>query len=196
MKRTTTVFLLTLPALAFAHGGNSADHGFLAGLAHPFTGLDHLAAMLAVGFWTALAGGRGEGGRLRPRDLLPVPLVFMAILASGAIVAATGVAVPAIEPLVAASVLCVGLLVGLRLRLPLPAALALVGAFAYFHGAAHGQELAGAAALAGMVLGTGTLHLLGIAAARAVSERGPAWPRAAGAVLGLLGASLLLGAVA
>jgi urease accessory protein len=189
MKRTIAALLLALPALAFAHAGPEADHGLLAGLAHPFTGLDHLAAMLAVGFWTALIARRGR------LDLVLVPLAFVALLATGAVFTAVGVAVPAVEPLIAASLLCLGLLVGLQVRLPLPAAMALIAAFAFFHGAAHGQELAGGAALVGLALGTGALHLLGMAAALAVRHRGRAWPRAAGAALGLMGATLLLGTI-
>ena len=53
---------LCLSTLAQAHVGNDlADHHALSlvdGLLHPFTGLDHLAAMLAVGFWSALSTRR------------------------------------------------------------------------------------------------------------------------------------------
>ena len=190
IRRTTYALLLTLPGLAFAHAGSAAEHGLLAGLAHPFTGWDHLAAMLAVGFWTTLAARRGR------LDLVLVPAAFVALLTTGAVITAAGSAVPAVEPLIAASLLGLGLLVALQLHLPLAAALGLVGAFAFFHGAAHGQELAGGAALAGMVLGTAALHLMGMVAGFAARRRGPLWPRAAGAVLGLMGVSLLVGALA
>ena len=47
------------------------------------------------------------------------------------------------EPMIAASLLVMGLLVATRLRVPGPVAALLVGAFAAFHGLAHGYELAG-----------------------------------------------------
>ena len=49
----------SLPLMATAHtGADAGAHhglGFAAGFAHPFTGADHLFAMLAVGVWSALA---------------------------------------------------------------------------------------------------------------------------------------------
>src|SRR3712207_2310375 len=43
---------------AFAHTGETAAHGLAAGFVHPFSGLDHVLAMTAVGLWAALVGGR------------------------------------------------------------------------------------------------------------------------------------------
>jgi len=179
------VLLLMSPALAFAHAGGDggAHHGFADGLVHPFTGIDHLAAMLCVGIWSALAMER------RP---WVVPLAFIAVLALGAMPGAAGFAWPAVEPMVAASVLVLGLLVATRLRVGMFVGAVLVGAFALFHGAAHGQELIGWPALAGMVVGTALLHAAGLAIGAVLLREKSGWcARVAGSGVALLGAALL-----
>ena len=184
--------LLAVPAAAFAHvgadGGAHAHAGFVDGLAHPFTGLDHLAAMLAVGVWSALTARQA-------RDMAWAPAAFVAMLLAGALAGMAGAALPAVEPMIAASLLVLGLLVLARLRLPGPAAAALVGAFAVFHGLAHGVELAGetggAAALAGMLLATGLLHGAGLAAGWALRTHTMWGTRIAGAAVAVFGATML-----
>jgi urease accessory protein len=185
--------LLAVPAAAFAHvGADAGAHahvvGFADGLAHPFTGLDHLAAMLAVGVWSALTARQ-------PRDMMAAPLAFAAMLLMGALAGLAGVGLPGVEPMIAASLLVLGLLLLARWRLPAPAAAALVGAFAVFHGLAHGAELAagtgGAAALAGMVLATALLHGMGLALGWALRSRTTWGPRFAGAAVAVFGATLL-----
>ncbi len=170
---------LSLPA--FAHlGGAEAHGGLLTGFLHPVTGLDHLAAMLAVGVWSAMT----------TRRLWLAPVCFAALLLAGALLAQAGVAFPAIEPMIAASMLAVGLLLAAQVKLPEAAGAVLVGAFALFHGAAHGQELAGGGALAGMVLGTAVLHAMGIGLGLSL-KRASVWlPRAAGAGVALMGLSM------
>ncbi|MBB1600944.1 MULTISPECIES: HupE/UreJ family protein [unclassified Variovorax] len=181
-----------LPLLASAHVGvdGAAHHdiGFVQGFVHPFTGLDHLAAMVAVGLWSALIARTG-------RDLLWAPLGFAGMLLAGALLGLAGVQVPAVEPMIAASLLVIGLLVATRLRLPGPVAAAVVGVFAVFHGVAHGYELAGdhgaGFAIAGMVLATALLHTAGIAIGWTLRQRGAWLPRVAGAAVALFGAALL-----
>ena len=177
---------LALPALA--HTGALGDHvhpGFMAGLLHPFTGIDHLAAMLAVGVWSALA----------VRPVWVAPLAFVALLGAGALGGLAGVAVPGMEPMIAASLLVTGLLIATRAQWPVWAAALVAGLFAFFHGAAHGMELSGvgvAQALAGMLIGSAALHLAGIGLGRRVF--GPhRWLSAmAGGAVALLGSALLL----
>ena len=191
------VAVTALPLAASAHAGvdgASHDHaGFLQGLVHPFTGLDHLAAMVAVGLWSALVARSA-------RDLLWAPLGFAAMLLAGALAGLAGVQIPAVEPMIAASLLAIGLLAATRLRLPGPVAAAVVGVFAVFHGAAHGYELSGGhgagidgavMAVAGMVLATALLHAAGIATGWVLRRRGAWLPRAAGAAVALFGAALL-----
>ena len=71
-----------------------------------------------------------------------------------------------------------------------------MGAFALFHGAAHGQELAGGAALAGMVLGTATLHAAGIAMGLGLKRAHQWLPRLAGGLVALMGLNMAWGLLA
>jgi urease accessory protein len=191
-RSTFLALIVALPLAAAAHvGADDAAHhaaGFMQGFLHPFTGMDHLAAMVGVGLWSALAA-RGA------RDLLWAPLGFAAMLLAGAVMGLAGVQVPAVEPMIAASLLVVGLLVATRLRLPGPVAAVVVGAFAVFHGVAHGHELSGeigaAAAVAGMVLATMLLHIAGIATGWVLRRRSTLLPRMAGAAVALFGVALL-----
>ena len=190
MKNRAFILLgLLWPALpALAHTGALGDHvhpGFMAGLLHPFTGIDHLSAMLAVGVWSALA----------VRPVWVAPLAFVALLGAGALGGLAGVAVPGMEPMIAASLLVTGLLIATRAQWPVWAAALVAGLFAFFHGAAHGMELSGvgvAQALAGMLIGSAALHLAGIGLGRRVF--GPhRWLSAmAGGAVALLGSALLL----
>lgn len=179
------LLLAATGALAHTGAGGHEHTGFVSGLLHPLTGPDHLAAMLAVGMWSALA--------VRPVWL--APLAFVLLLAAGAGAGFAGLQVPAVEPMIAASLLVIGLLVASRRGLPLAVAGLLAGAFAFFHGAAHGQELAGddhALALAGMVLASAGLHLAGIALGRLVLARHRWLPLASGGLVALFGATLLV----
>ena len=179
---------LGLSTLAQAHVGTDlADHhalGLVDGFLHPFTGLDHLAAMLAVGFWSALS----------TRRVWLAPMAFANMLLVGAVMGLSGITLPALEPMVAATVLALGLLVATRAQFPGTVGAALAGGFAVFHGMAHGVEFSAVspvAALAGMVAGTAVLHGLGLAAGLALRSRSVWWPRLAGAALALWGAVLL-----
>ena len=166
-------------ASAFAHVGADAGshHGFLTGFTHPLTGLDHLAAILAVGMWSAMTSQR----------VWVAPLSFAALLLVGALMAKAGVAFPAVEPMIAASLLVMGLLLATRQRLPAAAGALLVGGFALFHGAAHGTELNGMGALASMVASTALIHLAGLGMGRVFQNRGAALHRWAGAAVALVG---------
>jgi urease accessory protein len=189
--------LSALPLAAAAHtgvDGSAHHHGFATGFLHPLTGADHLAAMVAVGLWSALAARRAWP------DLLWAPLGFAAMLLAGALAGLAGVQLPGVEPMIAASLLVLGLLVVTRWRLPGLAAAALVGVFAVFHGVAHGYELAGEAdaalTLAGMLSATLLLHVGGIALGWALRHSNVWLPRIAGAAVAVLGAALLAGGVA
>jgi urease accessory protein len=120
-------------------------------------GLDHLLAMLAVGLWAAQLGGRWTWA---------VPLAFVGSMAAGGALGFAGARLPLVEPMIAASVLALGLLVALRVRLRW-SGLALVGAFAVFHGIAHAAEIPAEASrlvyVAGFVLASVLLHATGVA---------------------------------
>jgi urease accessory protein len=171
----------TAPALA--HTGEGGAGGFFAGFAHPLFGPDHVVAMVAVGLWGAFLG--------QPAIWL-LPVVFPLVMAFGGVLGIAGVPVPAVETGIAASAIVLGAMVALAARPPLWTAAVLVGAFAIFHGYAHGRELpdgANAVAFAaGFVIATGTLHLCGIAFG--LLARWPAGQvavRAAGAAIALIG---------
>ena len=190
MKNRAFILLgLLWPALpALAHTGAFGDHvhtGFMAGLLHPFTGIDHLAAMLAVGVWSALA----------VRPVWVAPLAFVALLGAGALGGLAGVAVPGVEPMIAASLLVTGLLIATRAQWRVWAAALVAGLFAFFHGAAHGMELSGvgvAQALAGMLIGSAALHLAGIGLGRRVFCPHRWLSAMTGGAVALLGSALLL----
>ena len=181
---------VALPSLAMAHVGADAGnhHGFSAGFVHPLTGTDHLVAMVAVGMWSALTARNTEA-----RTLAVAPLSFAALLLTGALLATAGLGFLAIEPMIAASLLVLGLLVALRQAMAPALGAALVGGFALFHGAAHGGELGGGAALAGMVVATALLHGVGLVLGRVLRERSVWLPRVAGLSSAAFGLSLMLG---
>jgi urease accessory protein len=191
MKRILIALLTLLPLAASAHVGADAGlhHGpaFLLGLAHPFTGLDHLAAMLMVGLWSVLAFDDDR------RAIWAAPAAFASLLLVGGLLGLSGIALPIVEVMIAVSLLALGAMVGLRVKLPVLAGCVAVGAFALFHGIAHGSELPASqaiAALSGMVIGTASLHLAGMALGWAIA-RSVVLPRVVGLVVALFGLSLL-----
>ncbi|MTH34159.1 urease accessory protein [Paracoccus limosus] len=153
--------LLMFPTAALAHPGHVAGSPFAAGWAHPLSGSDHVLAMLAVGLWAATATDR--------RGIWALPLSFMAAMVLGGVLGAAGVQLPAVEPMILASSVILGLAVALALRPSLGVALPVVAAFGVMHGHAHGAEgpATGLAAYAaGFLLATGALHLAGIGLGR------------------------------
>ncbi|MEP7311309.1 MAG: HupE/UreJ family protein [Pseudomonadota bacterium] len=188
-----TVSLALLPALALAHPGSSGHDTttFALGLTHPFTGIDHLLAMLAIGLWAAQLGGR-------MRWAVPASFVLLLLLGA-ALVPRTGVpagGLNAVEQGIAASVFVCGLLLAFAVRLPLAACMAIAGGFALLHGYAHAAEAPGQAGLAGyfagFTLSTAALHALGFCTAFWLARRRAAWAvRWAGAVVVVCGAALL-----
>ena len=141
---------LLAPTMALAHPGHGA--GFDAGLIHPFTGADHLLAMIAVGLWAAMLGGNAR---------CAVPATFLTATAIGGTFAmATGLGTleQAVEPAILASVIVLGAVVALSLRARLSAALPMVALFGLAHGAAHGLAFGIA-----MLTSTAILHGIGLA---------------------------------
>jgi len=173
-----------------AHVGVHPDGGFATGIAHPFIGLDHLLAMVAVGMWAAQRGGR---------HLLLLPATFVATMAAGAVAGTYGLPLPQVEGMVALSVLVLGLLVALALNTRWVWPVSLVALFALFHGHAHGTEMPEFSApwlyFAGFTIATAALHAIGVAAGVALKTR-PGILRAGGAAIGLAGSWLLFAALA
>lgn len=172
---------------AWAHGGHDHVHGFVAGLAHPLGGLDHLLAMVGVGLFAGMLGG---AARWR------LPLAFVAAMALGAVAGIVGIGSGApVEQAIALGVLAIGLAIAFALRVRPALATALVAACAVFHGQAHGAELpAQADALAyvaGFMLSTAALHAAGLGLAALLRVR----PAMAGATRVAGGAIALAGLV-
>lgn len=155
---------VSLAGPAFAHTGAGATHGLLAGIGHPLLGPDHLLAMLSVGVWSALAV---------PGRAWLAPLAFVSAMLAGAGLSLAGIGLPAVEGMIAASVLVLGLMVVAGGRMPVTAGVALCGLFAMFHGHAHAGEATGTvlAYIAGFSLSTAAIHLAGIGIGRAVSRQ-------------------------
>ena len=164
-------------ALFHSYGGG----GILSGFLHPLLGLDHLLAMVAVGFLSAQMGGRA---------IWTVPAAFVGVMALGAILGIFGVTlpVPLVEYGITGSVLILGLgILANRGRsskkeraeanklndaqpkelkksdkpeakeeasggLPEWFAILLVAIFAFFHGHAHGTELPELSETVGLII--------------------------------------------
>lgn len=168
---------------AFAHPGHGA--GFASGLVHPFTGLDHMLAMVAVGLWAS---------QLERPAMWTLPVVFPAMMALGAALGMGGLMMPWVETGILISVVVLGAAVALRVQVPLVLGAVLVAAFAVLHGYAHGAELSsgGSAWLYGIgfVIATLVLHAIGIAAGL-LAQR-PALMRTAGGAIAAAGLLLFV----
>jgi len=180
-----------VPTAALAHVGAGSVASFSAGLAHPYSGLDHIAVMIAVGLWAALKGGRA---------LWLWPSIFVAVMLIGGALGMAHVPVPLVEPGILASVVALGLMVALAVDLPLWAGGAIIAVFAVFHGHAHGSEVAetlgGAEYMAGFAVATASLHVTGLAVALSFSRlHMRPLVRLAGAACVVLGVALAIGAV-
>jgi urease accessory protein len=148
-------------------------------------------AMVAVGIW---------GAQLGQPAIWLLPVTFPLVMSIGGALGVRGVPIPGVEIGVAVSAIVLGAMILSSAGPPLWVAAAIVGAFAIFHGHAHGTELPKAAyPLAfgvGFVLSTGLLHLSGIAIG--LIHRWPAGARAlrmTGAGISVAGVFLLLALV-
>lgn len=195
MKRQTITLPLAVlavlagPAAAHvdSHMGASGHGSFAAGFTHPLFGTDHLLAMVAVGLWASVLGGRA---------LWALPLGFVGAMTLGFGLALAGLPLPMVEPMILGSVLLMGALVALAVRLPLGAGVGMVAALGLFHGHAHGAEMGSASALsflAGFVTATALLHGAGVLAGVALARLGGARvTRALGAAVALAGSAMTL----
>lgn len=129
-----------------------------------------------------------------------LPVVFPLVMAFGGALGLLAIPLPGVEVGIALSALILGAMILLAARPPLWLAGLIVGAFAIFHGHAHGTELPEAvsplAYSLGFVIATGLLHLAGICFGLLVR-----WPagrvavRAGGAVIAVAGGIFLGNAI-
>lgn len=191
LRIATLAGLLSLAASpAFAHIGVDATGGLTHGFLHPVSGLDHVLAMVAVGLFASRLGGRA---------LWAVPASFVGVMVLGGALGYFGFDLPYVEPVIALSVIGMGALLAFDVRLPVPAAMALVGGFALFHGHAHGAEGAHLASFAGyaagFVVATTLLHITGIGLGLALEKGGArigTWGRRAAGIVGCVAGMMLL----
>lgn len=192
LRQAALIALALAPAVALAHEETGQAAGFLAGLAHPVSGMDHVLAMIAVGLWGAVLG---------PPAIWVLPVAFPMVMALGGLMGLLGIPVPGVEIGIAISAIVLGAMVLAEVRPPIWLAALIVAFFAVFHGHAHGRELPeGTSALLyslGFVVATGLLHAVGILLG--VAHRWPAGRKAlrvAGAGVALAGLFFLWRAVA
>jgi len=149
-------FLISTPC-AYAHIQQSQAISFITGLGHPWSGLDHVLAMIAVGLW---------GAQLGNPAIWTLPITFPLAMSLGAMMGLLGMPLPAIEIGIAVSAIVLGIMVLGEVSPKLIVAVILVSCFAVFHGHAHGTEVpAGQSELLysmGFVIATGCLHGIGI----------------------------------
>jgi urease accessory protein len=183
---------LACPAAAYAHTQGGEALGFISGIQHPISGLDHVLAMVAVGLW---------GAQLGAPAVWLLPVTFPMVMALGGSLGLMGVTLPGVELGIALSAIALGLAVFCEARPQLWVAALLVGVFAIFHGHAHGTELPpganGILYSIGFVIVTGSLHATGIGIG--LVHRWPAGRialRAAGALVALGGVAFLWRATA
>ena len=177
------LLLLLWPLTASAHVEPGQAVGFVTGLRHPWSGFDHILAMIAVGIW---------GAQLGAPAIWLLPVTFPMVMAFGGFLGLIGVHLPGVEFGIAASALLLGTMVCVEARPKLIWAAVLVGAFGLYHGHAHGTELpAGQSGMLysmGFVIATGGLHAIGIALGLIHPWPAGRWAlRAAGAGIAMMG---------
>lgn len=190
MARQLSILIAIFAATAVqAHTGHGTAGGFTSGFLHPLFGWDHVVAMVAVGLWGAVLGVPA---------LWLLPVVFPVVMALGGALGIAGVPLPGVEAGIALSGVVLGLLVAFAVRAPIWIAAVIVGAFAVFHGHAHGTELPASADpiayAVGFVIATGLLHLAGISIGMVWGRPwGALAVRGAGVVVAGVGAAFLTG---
>lgn len=186
VRLLSAAMLLVASGAAFGHTGHPVS-GWAAGCIHPFSGLDHMLAMLAIGLWAVQS---------EERRVWLLPAAFMSALAAGAAVSMIWqYAMPALETGMALSVLAIGLLIALSVRLPVGISMEIVALFGIFHGYAHGLELPASANpltyIMGFLLATAALHLGGIAVGMLMREKYAVLAKIGGGAIALSGVGLL-----
>jgi urease accessory protein len=183
------LLILAVARAALAHPGHGG-HDLASGFAHPFSGLDHVLAMTAVGLLAVRIGGIA---------LWAMPATFVGSMTLGWLAGALGVPLPGVEFGIVASVLVLGVMLAATGTARLAKAMLLVGLFAVFHGHAHATEMVADGSpggyAVGFVLATVILHASGVIGGSLVSRWRPAALRLAGAGIGAAGAVMLFGFV-
>jgi urease accessory protein len=140
--------------------------GLLSGLGHPVIGLDHFAAVVAIG---CLASLHATGVRLA--------LGYVLAMMAGVTVHLMGATLPGAELWVALSVIALGAVLLTRRAMSAAAALALFAAVGLLHGYALGESIYGAeqtplvAYLIGLAVIQGAIAVAAMSVARLLMRR-------------------------
>lgn len=200
MALAATIGFFTVPLPAYAHhaiGGKTPVNlfeGFLAGLAHPVIGLDHLAFIVAIGL---LAVGQRRGA------LLPAGFVVAAML--GTMIHVLQIDLPAAEVAIAFSVIIFGAMLLWRSRPHWWVTAGLAAIAGLFHGYAYGESIVGAqmSPLIAYLLGFTVVQygvalvafLAGNLALQKSANSSPAWLRLSGLAICAIGVVFLTSSV-
>jgi urease accessory protein len=193
LRLSFSVIALSLgTTIANAHTGIGSTIGFVHGFSHPFSGLDHVLAMVAIGLIAAHLGGKA---------LWLVPLTFVSMMAVGGVLGITGINLPYVETGIAASLIVLGAAVAKQLNLPTTLAVSFAGFFAVFHGHAHGIEVpiatSGFSYALGFLFAAAILHGLGIGLGLGVGSLAHSktqnFSRIAGGAMAVAGVGILTG---
>ena len=156
--------LAFLASMAFAHTNTLEHGGFMTGLMHPISGLDHILAMIGVGMVAFF---------LSKRSVIILGAFIGAMLLS-AVAGYNGVMIIGVEEGILLSIAVVFGMIGFANKLPLSAAIAVIAFFGMFHGFAHGAEFTTGnfiAYMSGFASSTLALHLSGMAIAYIYSRK-------------------------
>lgn len=152
-----TFFCLSSPVFAHPHHDIPHSHGFSSGFSHPWLGVDHLLAMVAVGLLAVQIGGRAHW---------VLPLSFLGMMLAGGAIGLTGRELSFVELGIALSVVVLGAALAVGKKYSLLASGIIIGSFGFVHGQAHGAEIPGMTSpmtyVAGFILATALLHLTGV----------------------------------
>src|SRR6188768_2396366 len=96
-----TLLAVLVPATASAHATGDVA-GFVSGLEHPVSGIDHILAMIAVGLW---------GAQLGAPAIWVLPVTFPMVMAFGGAMGVLGIGLPGVEIGIALSGIALGALV-------------------------------------------------------------------------------------
>jgi urease accessory protein len=185
--------LAGLPAEAHHPMGGATPqtfwHGLLSGLGHPVIGVDHLAFIVGIGL---LAGVQAAG--------YGVGLSFVAASLAGVLIDVAGKGLAGAETLVAGSVLVLGIVMAVQLRLAPALWCAAAAAAGLLHGMVFAETVVGAerGPIIAYLIGLAVVQSLIAWAATAMGERWRDNPllaarlRPAGIVLALIGASFFI----
>jgi urease accessory protein len=156
--------LVFLSSLVFAHTNTLEHGGFMSGLMHPISGLDHILAMIGVGMLAFYLSKKST----------MVLGSFIGAMILSAIAGYNGVMMIGIEEGILISIAVVFAMIGFAQKLPLSSTLIIVAFFGMFHGFAHGAEFTTGnfiAYIAGFGSSTLVLHLTGMAIAYLYSKK-------------------------